>query len=101
MDVGPHTDVLDACPKALGIPMLLRAMNPQIIAVDEITAAMDCDALLQAGWCGVRLLATAHASSLRDLNSRPLYRPLLESKLFDHFIVLRRDKTWREERMDL
>lgn len=98
---GVRLDILRGCPKREGIDMVLRAMGPSCIAVDEITAAMDCDALLQAGWCGVRLLATAHASSLRDLNSRPLYRPLLESKLFDHFIVLRRDKTWREERMDL
>ncbi len=34
MDIGPHTDVLDACPKALGIPMVLRAMNPQAL-IDE------------------------------------------------------------------
>ena len=37
-DVGPHTDILTGTEKAEGISMLLRAMNPQVIAVDEITA---------------------------------------------------------------
>ena len=45
MAVGQHTDVLDACPKAVGIPILLRAANPQIIAVDEITVREDLRAM--------------------------------------------------------
>ena len=98
---GMRLDVLSGCCKRDGIEMVLRSMGPSCIAVDEITAAADCDALLQAGWCGVRLLSTAHASSAHDLKGRPLYRPLLSSRLFDHLIVLRRDKSWREERMDL
>lgn len=94
-------DVLSNCPKQIGIDMVLRTMGPSCIAVDEITAEEDCRALIHAGWCGVRLLATAHAASVHDLKRRSLYRPLVDTKLFDHVIVLRRDKTWREERMDL
>ena len=82
MDVGPRTDVLDACPKALGIPMALRAMNPQIIAMDEITAEADLEAAVQAAGCGVGLLATIHAAAVEELEQRPLYRHLLEEKVF-------------------
>lgn len=100
-DTGGSLDVLYNCPKAQGIDMVLRAMGPSCIAVDEITAEADCDALLRAGWCGVRLLATAHAASVRDLHSRPVYQALNAAHLFDHVLVLSRDKSWHEERMDL
>ena len=82
MDVGPHTDVLDACPKALGIPIVLRAMNPQIIAVDEITVREDVKAAAMAAGCGVRLLATIHAAGVEELAQKPLYRQLLEDRVF-------------------
>ena len=82
MDVGPHTDVLDACPKALGIPIVLRAMNPQIIAVDEITVREDLKAAAMAAGCGVRLLATIHAAGVEELTQKPLYRQLLEDRVF-------------------
>lgn len=79
--------------------MVLRTMGPKCIAVDEITAAEDCQALIRAGWCGVELLATAHAANLQDLNRRPVYRPLTESGLFEQVIILSRDKSWHMERM--
>lgn len=82
MNVGPHTDVLDACPKALGIPMVLRAMNPQIIAVDEITIREDLKAISMAAGCGVKLLATIHAGSVEELKQKPLYAQLLEDRVF-------------------
>ena len=82
MDVGPRTDVLDACPKALGIPLVLRAMNPQVIAVDEITVPEDVKAMSLAAGCGVRLLATIHAADMAELLEKPLYRRLLEDRVF-------------------
>ena len=36
MDVGKCTDVLEGCPKAKGMVLLLRSMSPDIIAVDEL-----------------------------------------------------------------
>ena len=97
--VGTNTDVISGCAKTRGIELVLRNMGPDIIAVDEITAQSDTDALLHAGWCGVNLIATAHAGSVSDLKTRPIYRPLVESKLFQNVLVLRRDKSWTMERM--
>lgn len=82
MDVGPYTDVLDACPKSIGIPMVLRAMNPQIIAVDEITIPPDLTAMSMAANCGVGLLATIHARDTAELLQKPLSRRLLEERIF-------------------
>lgn len=98
LDTGQAVDVLTGCPKAQGIETVLRTMGPGTIAVDEITAGADCEALLHAGWCGVRLLATAHASDARDLRGRKLYRPILESGLFDTLVILHTDKSYRTER---
>lgn len=101
LPTGDATDIITGCTKPQGIDALLRTMGPDTIAVDEITAAADCDALVQAGWCGVRLLATVHGSGVQDLRSRRVYRPIMESGLFDTLVMLRQDKSFRTERMAL
>lgn len=88
--VGCHTDVLDGCPKAAGILMLLRALNPQIIAVDEITAQEDIAAIVSAAHCGVTLLSTLHAASVEELKGKPLYEKLLQSRVFSRAVVIKR-----------
>jgi len=98
---GKRTDVLTGCSKEQGIELALRTMGPAWIAVDEITSEEDCAALLKAGWCGVRLLATAHAGGIKDLYSRSVYRPLVERKLFQNVVVMGMDKSWRLERTEL
>lgn len=100
-DGGKRLDILRGCPKKEGIILTLRTMGPATIVVDEITSEEDCEALTQAGWCGVRLLATVHAGSVSDLKSRSLYRPLWENGLFQHYLVLDRNKNWHVERMTL
>lgn len=96
---GRRMDVLRGCNKGQGIDMALRTMGPSTIAVDEITAQEDTASLLSAGWCGVRLLATAHASGVQDLRSRKIYASLTEMKLFDTLLVMAADKSWHVERM--
>ena len=82
LQVGRHTDVLDACPKALAIPTLLRTMNPQVIAVDEVAVAGDVAALEQAAGAGVVLLATVHGAGVEDLARKPLLAGMLGLGLF-------------------
>ena len=98
-DTGCRTDILSGCGKPAGIDMALRTLGPKVIAMDEITSTADCDALEQALWCGVRLLATVHAASKQDLLGRGIYSKLVRSGHFDTLIILRRDKSWSMERM--
>ena len=94
LDIGKRTDVLLYIPKKEAMMMLLRTMNPQWIAVDEITAPEDIAALEHASYCGVKLLATAHADQAEDLYRRPLYRSMMEKKIFRTIVGLRPDKSF-------
>ncbi len=87
-DVGIRTDILDCCPKAEGMLMLIRSMSPAVIAVDEIGKREDIDALAYVMNCGCQMLATVHGASVDDVKNKPILRKLVEEKLFKRFIVL-------------
>lgn len=97
---GQRTDVLTGCSKRQGVQMLIKTMRPDVVAVDEITSEEDCQALLDAAWCGVELLATAHARDVEDLRMRRVYQPLVRDGLFSHALVLKKDKSCYLERID-
>lgn len=82
-DLGPNTDVMTGGRKALSAMMLLRAMNPQILAFDEITDKSDLKAVIQAAGCGAALLSTAHAMDRETLQKRAIYRKLIKSGVFE------------------
>lgn len=100
LQIGRRTDVISLAPKEQGMELLLRVMNPEWIAVDEITAAADLEAMARAGYCGVRLLATAHGFGREELRRRPLYRRMLELGIFQNLLVLDGRKQVRMERME-
>ncbi len=99
MDVGRHTDVMDGCPKGEAVLMLLRGMSPQVLAMDEVTAPQDLAAMEVAAGCGVSLLATAHGGSLTDLIRRPLYRRLLDLRIFRCAITIAMEGDGRRYRV--
>lgn len=89
-DVGMRTDVLDACPKAEGIKLLIRAFGPDVVAADEIGRAEDAEAIEDALNAGVKVVATAHAGSLEELERRPFFRHLFALRVVERFVFLRR-----------
>lgn len=88
LDLGPTTDVLTGCKKAEAIPRLIRVMNPQVLAVDEIAGEDELQAVRYAAFCGIAVFATAHGESVADLMQRPLYRDVICSGAFEWGIIL-------------
>lgn len=76
MDIGLNTDALCGCPKGEGIMLALRALSPEVVICDEI--GNDGEAVEQALFCGVKLVVSAHAASLRELSQRPQTRGIAE-----------------------
>ena len=82
-DVGQRTDVLTGAPKAEAALLLLRAMAPEVVAMDEVSAPEDAAAIETLLGCGVRIFASAHAADRAALLRRPVFRRLLERGAFD------------------
>ena len=60
-------------------------------------AEADVLALEKCSYCGVKLLATAHAENVDELRRRRLYQILLETGVFRRALVLRENQQFAEE----
>jgi stage III sporulation protein AA len=87
-DLGMRTDILDGCPKAEGMQMLLRSMSPAVVAVDELGREEDYRAVESVVRCGCKLLATAHGSSVSDILEQPFFQRLARDRVFERYILL-------------
>jgi stage III sporulation protein AA len=97
-DLGPRTDVMDGCPKAEGMIMMIRSMSPDVLIVDEIGRPEDARAVHEAIHAGIRIIATAHGSSREDALLRPVLRELAVSGVFQRYVILKnRGNTIRVE----
>lgn len=91
-DVGIRTDVLDACPKALGMMLLLRAMSPKVIAIDELGNEAEMEAVKSILACGSSVIATMHGNSLEDIKRRKGMEKLLQQGCFEVMLLLGKEQ---------
>ena len=88
--IGRRTDVLDACPKAQGLIMLIRSMSPRVVATDEIGKAEDLEAIHAALHSGVSVVTTIHGSNLDEIKKRSFFNRMLRERIFERIILLSR-----------
>lgn len=91
-DLGPRTDVMDGCPKAEGMMMMIRSLSPEVLIVDEIGRPEDAAAIHEAVHTGIRIVATAHGADYEDVRMRPVLKQLLEEGVFTRYVILHRRK---------
>ncbi len=89
-DLGVRTDLLDACPKSQGMMMLLRSMNPYLVAVDEIGGEEDAGAIRQLLKCGCHILASIHGEGLEDVRRKKGLEGLFEEQAFKRYVIMSR-----------
>ncbi|MCD8084209.1 MAG: stage III sporulation protein AA [Clostridiales bacterium] len=87
-DLGTRTDVLDCCPKALGMMMLVRSMAPEVIAVDEIGGTEEMKAVAYAMNCGCTMLATVHGASWEEIEKKPGFAEMAAQRRFRRYVTL-------------
>lgn len=87
-DLGFRTDVMDGCPKAEGMMMMIRSMSPEVLVVDEIGGTKDIEAILQAIHSGVTMICSIHGLTIEDIKSRSMMKDVFTSQFFQRFIVL-------------
>lgn len=95
--LGSRTDLMDHCPKAEGMLLMLRTMTPEILAADEIGGEEDIRAIAYVRNCGCRLLMTVHGNSLTDIMERPFLGDYLKRYPFERYVFLSKEKEEKRE----
>ena len=80
-----EADILRGYKRSDGIEIAVRTLNPEIIVIDEI-GAKDAAGLYAVMRCGIPIVATAHASSLEEVRSKPSISLIAKSGVFDLFV---------------
>lgn len=86
--LGPCCDLLSGYPKGEGILTAVRSLSPQVIVCDEIGTSGEVAHILDGLNCGVKIVASAHASSVAELLRRTQICQLIEKGAFDQIAFL-------------
>ena len=87
-DLGIRTDVMVYIPKAIGMKMLIRSMNPKVIVADEIGSKEDVQAIEYAITSGVKGIFTAHGARLEEIKENPILRELILKNRIEKVLLL-------------
>lgn len=87
-NVGVRTDILDGCPKAFGIIMMIRSMSPKVLITDEIGKIEDVIAIQEALNAGIKIITTIHGNDIDDILRKPYIKDLIELREFERYIIL-------------
>ena len=88
LDIGIRSDVLDNCQKKWGMNMLLRAMAPEVIAIDELGNKEEIELIHYMYGCGCSVLATVHGNSLEEIKSKKIFQSIWDEEIFQNIILL-------------
>jgi len=90
LDVGFQTDVLDGYSKEIGVHHALRGLAPDVVITDEIGHGRDAWILAELARSGVKVVATCHGDSLRQVKTKSWARESLG--VFETAVILSRRK---------
>ncbi len=82
-DLGPRCDVMSGVPKYIGVNMVLRTMNPDVIVVDEIGKEKEIDVIRDALNSGIKIITSFHAGDKSEFERR-----FPASEIFECVVVL-------------
>lgn len=87
---GGICEYLSGYPKAYGINIAVKYMNPEYIICDEIGAFEEAQAITELQHSGVPLIASAHGELFSDVMARKNLCFMIENGVFDAILKIKR-----------
>ncbi len=81
-------DFIINIPKPQAIMQAVRVLNPQVLICDEIGSKAEAEKMLEYLYTGVRFICSVHCDNYNDLLFKTNIKLLLDSGIFDKFILL-------------